>query len=55
MWVFLGRHYSAYHVKVQKGETRKKTNESSNSERNKWLHYGVRRDDPKIPCPRENA
>lgn len=24
MWVFWGRYYSAYHVKVQKWETRKK-------------------------------
>lgn len=29
MWVFLGRHYSAYHVKVQKGETREKKKEST--------------------------
>jgi hypothetical protein len=38
------------------GETRKKKiNESSISGRNKWPYYGVSWDDPKMPCPGENA
>lgn len=37
------------------GETRKKINESSISGRNKWPYYGVSWDDPKTPCPGENA